>query len=64
MPYAVAATTWSNFLGCTGFEGPKTLDVIRVFGEETWGKYGNQPVEAFPYDGPTPADPEEPETSE
>lgn len=64
MPFAVAATTWSNFLGCTGFEGPKTLDVIRAFGKETWGKYGNQPVDAFPYDGPTPADPEEPGTSE
>jgi hypothetical protein len=58
MEFAVAATTWSNFLGCTGFEGQKTLDVVRAFGKATWGKYGSNPVDANPVEGPTPANPE------
>jgi hypothetical protein len=64
MQYAVAATTWGNILGCTSYEGQKTLDAIRAFGRETWGKHGNEPVEAFPFEGPTPADPEEPKSAE
>lgn len=66
MEYAVAATTWSNFLGCTGYEtqNQKTLDVLRAFGKATWGKYGNTPVEEFPVEGPTPANPEEPAANE
>lgn len=62
MNWAVAAVTWSNVLGCTGYEPAtkeKILDAIRLFGKETWGKYGNTPVEDFPVDGPTPAEPEE-----
>lgn len=58
MQFAVAATTWSNFLGCTAFEGQKTIDVIRAFGKETWGKGGSKPVDSFPVEGPTPANPE------
>ncbi len=34
-----------------------TEDAIRDFGKETWGKYGGEPPEAFPFNGPTPADP-------
>lgn len=58
MPYAVAATTWTNMLTCQKFEGAKTLDAIRAFGKETWGKYGGEPVRAFRFTGPTPAEPQ------
>jgi hypothetical protein len=61
MNYAVAATTWTNLLGCPGYEGKATLDAIRAFGKATWGKYGGEPVTAFTFTGPTPAEPEEPE---
>lgn len=57
MPYEVAATTWTNLLGCPTYEGAKTLDAIRAFGKETWGKYGGEPAEYFPFTGPTPAEP-------
>lgn len=60
MNYAVAATTWTNLLACAGWEGQKTLDAIRAFGRETWGKYGGEPVFAFKFTGPTPAEPEQP----
>jgi hypothetical protein len=59
MPFAVAATTWTNLLGCPTYKGSITLDAIRAFGKETWGRYGGEPVEAFPFTGPTPADPDE-----
>jgi hypothetical protein len=59
MHYAVAATTWSNSLDCPGFQGPTTLDAIRAFGKATWGKYGSEPVDKFPVEGPTPANPKE-----
>ena len=62
MPYQVAATTWTNLLGCPEYKGAKTLDAIRAFGKETWGKYGGEPVFAFKFTGPTPAEPEEPES--
>jgi hypothetical protein len=58
MDYDVAATTWTNLLGCDEFKGAITLDAIRAFGEETWGKYGGEPVNAFGLKaGPTPAEP-------
>jgi len=57
MPYEVAATTWTNLLGCPAYKGAPTLDAIRAFGKATWGKYGGEPAEAFPFAGPTPADP-------
>ena len=60
MPYEVAATTWTNLLGCKTYKGQATLDAIRAFGRETWGKYGGEPVEAFTFTGPTPAKPDEP----
>jgi hypothetical protein len=59
MPYEVAATTWTNLLGCPKYEGAKTLDAVRAFGKATWGKYGGEPVQAFKFTGPTPAEPEE-----
>jgi uncharacterized protein DUF3105 len=60
MPYQVAATTWTNLIGCPEYKGAKTLDAIRAFGHETWGKYGGEPVFAFKFTGPTPAEPETP----
>jgi hypothetical protein len=59
MLYAVAATTWRNGLFCAGFEGAKTMAAIRTFGKETWGKYGDVPVDKYPPVGPTPANPED-----
>ncbi|HEU4707039.1 MAG TPA: DUF3105 domain-containing protein [Solirubrobacterales bacterium] len=64
MPYQVAATTWTNLIGCPEYKGAKTLDAVRAFGGETWGKYGGEPVFAFKFTGPTPAEPEAPEASE
>lgn len=55
MPYQVAATTWTNLLGCKTYEGAKTLDAIRDFGLKTWNKYGGE-INTFPIAGPTPAD--------
>jgi hypothetical protein len=57
MPYAVAATTWTNLLGCPEYKGAITLDAIRDFGKATWGRYGGEPAEYFPFTGPTPAKP-------
>jgi hypothetical protein len=57
MPYAVAATTWTNLLGCPSYKGAATLDAIRAFGKATWGKYGGESVTGFTFTGPTPAEP-------
>jgi hypothetical protein len=57
MPYEVAATTWTNLIGCQSYKGAITLDAIRDFGKLTWGKYGGEPAEAFTFTGPTPAEP-------
>jgi hypothetical protein len=59
MLYGVAASTWTNLLACSGWEGAKTIDAIRAFGKATWGKYGVKSKEALAVTGPTPADPEE-----
>jgi hypothetical protein len=59
MPYEVAATTWTNMLGCPRYKGAATLDAIRAFGKATWGRYGGEPVQAFTFTGPTPAEPAE-----
>jgi hypothetical protein len=56
MPYEVAATTWRNLIGCNEYKGSITLDAIRAFGKKTWG-HGREPVEGFPFTGPTPAEP-------
>lgn len=57
MDYEVAATTWTNLMGCPTYKGQATLDAIRAFGKATWGKFGGEPVEAFTFTGPTPAEP-------
>lgn len=57
MEYAVAATTWTNLLGCPEYKGAATLDAIRAFGKETWGRYGGEPANAFGLRGPTPVEP-------
>jgi hypothetical protein len=57
MPYAVATTTWTNLMGCKSYKGAITLDAIRDFGKTTWGRFGSEPVNAFPFTGPTPATP-------
>jgi hypothetical protein len=57
MEYAVAATTWTNLLGCDRYRGAITLDAIRAFGRATWGRYGGEPVNAFGLKGPTPLEP-------
>ena len=59
MPYDVAAVTWTNIVAFPKYEGAKTLDAIRAFGKQTWGKFGGEPVRAFKFTGPTPAEPEE-----
>jgi hypothetical protein len=56
MPYAVAATTWRNLIGCNEYKGAITLDALRDFGKLTWG-HGREPVAGFPFTGPTPAEP-------
>lgn len=57
MTYEVAATTWTNLLGCNEYKGSITLDAIRAFGVETWGKFGGEPVNTFKAGAPTPAEP-------
>ncbi|HWC07930.1 MAG TPA: DUF3105 domain-containing protein [Solirubrobacterales bacterium] len=57
MDYEVAATTWTNLLACPTYKGQATLDAIRAFGKQTWGKFGGEPAEAFTFTGPTPAEP-------
>ena len=60
MPYAAAATTWTNMLGCKTYQGSATLDAIRAFGKATWGRYGGEPVDGFgPLTGPDPTDPKQ-----
>jgi hypothetical protein len=59
MPYEVAATTWTNLLGCPTYKGAITLDAIRDFGKATWGRYGGESPTAFTFTGPTPAEPAE-----
>ncbi len=59
MPYAVAAATWTNLIGCPTYKGAATLDAIRAFGKATWGRYGGESVEVFTFTGPTPVEPAE-----
>jgi hypothetical protein len=57
MNYEVAATTWTNLIGCSEYKGAITLDAIRDFGKATWGRYGGEPATAFSLKGPTPIEP-------
>jgi hypothetical protein len=59
MDYEVAATTWTNLMGCDEYKGAITLDAIRDFGKATWGRYGGESPTAFGILGPTPAKPKE-----
>jgi Protein of unknown function (DUF3105) len=56
MDYAVAATTWTNMIGCPEYKGAATLDAIRAFGKKTWGRFGGEGTGAVK--GPTPVEPE------
>ncbi len=58
MEYAVAATAWTKLLGCPEYKGAITMDAIRDFGKEEWGKYGGEPVNGFSIKGPTPIQPQ------
>ena len=55
MPFEVAATAWTNLIGCPTYRGAATLDAVRAFGKATWGKFGGEPANAFTIAGPTPA---------
>jgi hypothetical protein len=57
MNYQVAATAWTNLMGCTEYKGAITLDAIRDFGKATWGRYGGENPSSFGLLGPTPAEP-------
>jgi hypothetical protein len=43
MPYEVAATAWTNLLGCKKYDGPATLDAIRAFRDTLRGQ-GPEPI--------------------
>lgn len=48
MPYAVAATAWTNLVGCKEYEGAKTLDVLRNFRDAFRGQ-GPEQIPYLPY---------------
>lgn len=54
MPYLVAATTWTNLMGCRSFHGAQTLSAMKWFGNATWGKFGGESVIALAATAPTP----------
>jgi hypothetical protein len=43
MPYLVAATAWTNLIGCERYEGAATLDAVRAF-RDTFRGQGPEPV--------------------
>ena len=57
MPYQVAATTWTNLLGCPSYQEDLTPSALRAFGKATWGKFGGEPLIAVDPYVPTPSDP-------
>jgi Protein of unknown function (DUF3105) len=48
MPYEVAATAWTQLVGCKKYEGSKTLDVLRDF-RDTYRGHGPPGTEPFPF---------------
>ncbi len=54
MPYMVAATTWTNLLGCRSHLEAPTLAAIEAFGRATWGRFGGEPVIGLKPAAPTP----------
>lgn len=57
MNFAIAATAWRSMLACTTWQDATTMDAIRAFAKDTWGKMGNEPVGDYPVEGPTPREP-------
>ncbi|MEK6271594.1 MAG: DUF3105 domain-containing protein [Actinomycetota bacterium] len=47
MPYEVAATAWTQLMGCKKYEGARTLDAIRDFRDQFRGR-GPEPVPISP----------------
>jgi hypothetical protein len=47
MPYEVAATAWTQLMGCKKYEGSKTLDAIQDFRDEFRG-HGPEPIPINP----------------
>jgi hypothetical protein len=47
MPYEVAATAWTQLMGCKTYEGSKTLDAIQDFRDEFRG-HGPEPIPLNP----------------
>ncbi len=43
MPYEVAATAWTNLIGCKSFEGETTLDAVQAFRDSFRGQ-GPEPI--------------------
>jgi len=44
MPYLVAATTWTNLMGCRSHHQEKSLAAIEAFGRASWGEFGGEPL--------------------
>ncbi|HET8815044.1 MAG TPA: DUF3105 domain-containing protein [Solirubrobacterales bacterium] len=58
MPYMVAATTWTNLLGCRSYQGAISLAALKAFGETTWGRFGSESVIGLTPAIPTPRSPQ------
>ena len=48
MPYEVAATAWTQLMGCKRYEGAKTLDAIRDFRDQYRGRGPERQVPITP----------------
>jgi hypothetical protein len=57
MPYMVAATTWTNLLGCRSYRHVMTIAAIQTFGGATWGRFGGEALIGVTPSIPTPKDP-------
>ncbi|HET8954363.1 MAG TPA: DUF3105 domain-containing protein [Solirubrobacterales bacterium] len=57
MPYMVAATTWTNLIGCRSYHQLKTLAAIDAFAGATWGKFGGESLIGLQPATPTPRSP-------
>jgi uncharacterized protein DUF3105 len=55
MAYMVAATTWTNLLGCRSYHETKIPAAIAAFGKATWGRFGGEPLIGLQPGAPTPA---------
>lgn len=56
MPYAVAATAWTNLIGCDEYRGRATLEAIHAFATENFDN-APEPLDIFPsIEGPSFAD--------